>query len=181
MGGAQLTQQQNLRPVFLVGLGGQCALYLVLLLVQDDVEDTGLCIFLLFFGAILLGLQSAQSVDHWKQHKGGGDAGHLLYKLTKRMSFHGKMIFFPMVFIIITMSAATNSFVWLPMSTRKSPELTNAVSGGQVHVLRGGAAAGAPARHLRTAAPPVRGRIRRHGSELPRLGSDWGVRERDAA
>ena len=106
MGGAQLTQQQNLRPVFLVGLGGQCALYLVLLLVQDDVEDTGLCIFLLFFGAILLGLQSAQSVDHWKQHKGGGDAGHLLYKLTKRMSFHGKMIFFPMVFIIITMSAA---------------------------------------------------------------------------
>ena len=109
MGGAQLTQQQNLRPVFLVGLGGQCALYLVLLLVQDDVEDTGLCIFLLFFGAILLGLQSAQSVDHWKQHKGGGDAGHLLYKLTKRMSFHGKMIFFPMVFIIITMSAATNS------------------------------------------------------------------------
>ena len=109
MGGAQLTQQQNLRPVFLVGLGGQCALYLVLLLVQDDVEDTGLCIFLLFFGAILLGLQSAQSVDHWKQHKGGGDAGHLLYKLTKRMSFHGKMIFFPMVFIIITMCAATNS------------------------------------------------------------------------
>ena len=106
MGGAQLTQQQNLRPVFLVGLGGQCALYLVLLLVQDDVEDTGLCIFLLFFGAILLGLQSAQSVDHWKQHKGGGDAGHLLYKLTKRMSFHGKMIFFPMVFIIITMCAA---------------------------------------------------------------------------
>ena len=95
--------------MFLVGLGGQCALYLVLLLVQDDVEDTGLCIFLLFFGAILLGLQSAQSVDHWKQHKGGGDAGHLLYKLTKRMSFHGKMIFFPMVFIIITMSAAQNS------------------------------------------------------------------------
>jgi hypothetical protein len=104
---AVVLRDGNLKFVFCVCLGGQAAMYISLLLVQNDIEDTGLFIFLLYLGGVLLGLQSAQGVDHFKQAKkrsvGDGDAGLLLYKLTKRMSFHAKMIFFPMLTTMATM------------------------------------------------------------------------------
>ena len=52
---------------------------------------------------------SEQCKVYFKQAKkrgvGDGDAGKLLYKLTKRMSFHAKMIFFPMLTTLISMVA----------------------------------------------------------------------------
>lgn len=104
---AVVLREENLKFVFCVCLGGQVTMYIGLLLVQNDIEDTGLFIFLLYLGGVLLGLQSAQGIDHFKQAKkravGDGDAGLLLYKLTKRMSFHAKMIFFPMLTTLATM------------------------------------------------------------------------------
>ena len=104
---AVILRDSNLKIVFCVCLGGQVAMYVSLLLVQSDIEDTGLFIFLLYAGGVLLGLQSAQGVDHFKEAKkrsvGDGDAGLLLYKLTKRMAFHAKMIFFPMLTTMVTM------------------------------------------------------------------------------
>ena len=104
---AVLLRDSNLKVVFCVCLGGQVTMYINLILVQHDIEDTGLFMFLLYLGGVLLGLQSAQGVDHFKQAKqravGDGDAGLLLYKLTKRMSFHAKMIFFPMLTTMATM------------------------------------------------------------------------------
>ena len=104
---AIILRDENLKFVFCVCLGGQVVMYIGLLLVQNDIEDTGLFIFLLYLGGVLLGLQSAQGIDHFKQAKkrvvGDGDAGLLLYKLTKRMSFHAKMIFFPMLTTLVTM------------------------------------------------------------------------------
>ena len=106
---AVVLRDGNLKFVFCLCLAGQVAMYINLLLVQMDIEDTGLFLVLLQLGAVLLGLQSAQGIDHFKQAKkrgvGDGDAGKLLYKLTKRMSFHAKMIFFPMLTTLISMVA----------------------------------------------------------------------------
>ena len=93
---AVILRDGNLKIVFCLCVGGQVAMYVNLLLVQHDIQDTGLFLALLQMGAVLLGLQSAQGVDHFKQAKtrsvGDGDAGRLLYKLVRTQAISATQI-----------------------------------------------------------------------------------------
>lgn len=92
---------RNLKWVFVFSFALQVLLYGALFAVQQHIEDTGLFVLLLFVGAFLLGLQSGQGLEHFRQDPARKDIksrqNNLLYKTTKRLTFHGKMIFYPMM------------------------------------------------------------------------------------
>ena len=106
---AVIMDERNLQWVFVLCFVLQVLMYISLFVVQDEVKDSGLFVALSLLGAILLGLQSGQGLEHFKQSEIRAHKNNLLYKTTKRLTFHGKMIFYPMMVLTMSMCICLSS------------------------------------------------------------------------
>ena len=125
-----LLHPRNLKWVFVGTFALQLLLHGALFAVQQHIEDTGLFILLLLLGAVLLGLQSGQGLEHFRQEI-KSRKNNLLYKTTKRLTFHGKMIFYPMMVCTSSKSFAIELCVCIcpcmSMQVRTSPTFPCAI------------------------------------------------------
>ena len=76
---------KQLKIVFLSAAGLQVILFLLLLVVQQAIKDEGVFLVLLLICAVLMGLQTGQCLDYFKDSNGNTRRrDNLLYKLPRR-------------------------------------------------------------------------------------------------
>eukprot|EP01052_Picozoa_sp_SAG31_P053956 SAG31_NODE_14094_length_827_cov_2.236264_1_plen_240_part_10 len=90
---------KRMRLLFFLSAVLQLLLYIIIIVIQERTEDDGLCLVLLLGGSVLLGLQSGQAIEYFKADNQVRFQENLLYKQTKRLAFHSKMMLYPQLVI----------------------------------------------------------------------------------